>query len=363
MSDEEQEPYVSRLARLQGGLVAVHNAGTRVAYVSTGLHAPVLAEVEVPAYPALVRMLELHGFRVLGIEFYERAEQLNGTQPPDWRSFCPGMGWLVHDATSDWTERSTCAYQKGDRRFGRLAAQIAFGLRTADERLRQAALAYSAQLRGRQMQQDLQQFTVFQDLNSLPVTLAIHAMFYDLGSVRDTLAQFLARYVFQIEGPPPRQATWDMAKLVERLRSRGHPADSEWHKLLLQATDKHSNPPGWLAQLAQYRNLFMHSAPLHFARRVKGAVQEMQTFGALGDLPLLYHPLPIHSRDEVEASADTLRVRPHRSSEPDALEYLSSTVLHVASLALAASAKAPYERMVLNLTEADIIGPVRTKAR
>jgi hypothetical protein len=306
-----------------------------------------------------VRALENHGFRVLGVEFYEHAQQLNGVQPSNRRAFCPGMGWLVHDAISDWAERSTCAYQEGDRQFGTLAAHVAFGLRAAEERLRQAALSYSTQLRGRQLQQDLQRFAIFEDLNSLPVTLAIHAMFYDLASVRDTIAQFLVRYVFQIEEPPKRQATWDMAKLAEELRSPHRPANPEWRTILLHASDNRSSPPGWLAQLARYRNQFMHNAPVHFARRTKGAVQEMQAFGALGDLPLLYHPLPPLSDGESRTSTGEPCVRPRRSTEPDALEYLSTALLHLASLSLGASSKAPYERMVLNLTDADIIGPIR----
>lgn len=362
----EQMPNVCRLARLCGGLIAVHNPGTNHADIATGLGVRVLARVTVPHFSAFVHALESQGLRVLGLEFIESERELNGAYPPRWRAFFPRHGWAVYEAIHDWRERSFSAHKKGDAAFADLAARIAFGLAAAEERLRQTALAYSAQLRGPQMRGELVSHAVFNDLHGLGVTLAIHAAFYDFGAIRDAIAEFLAHFVFKL-GAAHR--SWDMTKLVQALRSKSHGdglADE-----LLRITNSRSSPKGWLYMMSQYRNLFMHVAPLQFTRSTRFAVQEMQSFGALGQLPLLYHPLPadpgalkadrlarLQERGQRDGSPDMGQI-PGRTCEPDALEYLGTTLLMLAGFAHMVAARAPYERMPIRLTDADLVGGIR----
>jgi hypothetical protein len=362
----ELMPNVCRLARLCGGLIAVHNPGAGHADIATGLGVPVLARVTVPHFSALVHALESEGLRVLGLESIESELELNGASPPQWRAFCPSRGWTVYEAIRDWRERSFAAHKEDGAAFADLAARIAFGLAAAEERLRQTAVAYSAQLRGRQMRGELVSQAVFDDLHGLGVALAIHAAFYDFGAIRDAIAEFLARFVFKL-GAAYR--SWDMSKLVEALRSKSHGdglADE-----LLRITSSRSSPRGWLYMMSQYRNLFMHVAPLQFTRSTRFVVQEMQSFGALGQLPLLYHPLPadpealkadrlarLRERGQRGGSLDMGQM-PGRTSEPDALEYLGTTLLMLAEFAHMVAARAPYERMPIRLTDADLVGGVR----
>lgn len=359
-------PNVCRVARLGGGLIAIHNPCALHADIATGLGAPVLGQVDVPSFPAFVHALESQGLRVIGVEFIQSEFELKAVQPPEWRAFCPGRGWTVHEAISDWRERSYAASEGGDSEFADLAARIAFGLAAAQERVRQTALAYSAQLRGLQVQGRLTSRAEFEDLFGIEVTLAIHAAFYDFGAIRDAIAEFLAVYVFKLD---TTDRSWDMATLAQKLR--GKLASDHLTNQLLQITSSRSNPPGWLYVMGEYRNLFMHVAPVQYARSTPSAVQEMESFGSLGLLPVLYHPLPVDpaslkrgrleqlkQRGQFGDDADIRHAR-NRAVEPDALEYLGDTLLMLADLSEQVSTHAPHQRMPIHLTDADIVGDIR----
>lgn len=359
-------PNVCRHVRLNGGLCAIHNPGMRHADIVTGLGVPVLGCVEVPQFRALYHRLELLGFHVVGVEFIQSEDELNGAHPPEWLAFSSGRGWRVNDAITDWRERSFAAHRQGDASFVDLAARIAFGLAAAEERLRQTAVAYSSQLRGRQLLGALKHREIFDDLHGVKVTLAIHAAFYDFGAVRDALAEFLAGYVFKLS---PGDRSWDMATLVKKLREKT--IDDPVAVELLQITNSKSSTPGWLSTMSEYRNLFMHVAPVQFARSTSFAIQETRAYGPLGLFPVLYHPLPNdpaglksgrtkrplrHSRGQSPTDEWLL---PNRTHEPDALDYLSDSLMKLAELALSVATRAPYDRMAISLSEADIVGGVR----
>lgn len=364
--ERAQMPNVCRVARLGGGLIAIHNPRALHADIATGLGAPVLGRLDIPSFPAFMHALESQGLRVLGVEFIQSEFELKAVQPPEWRAFCPGRGWTVHEAESNWRKRSFAASKAGDAEFADLAARIAFGLAAAQERVRQTALAYSAQLRGLQVRGRLTSRAEFEDLFGIEVTLSIHAAFYDFGAIRDAIAEFLAGHVFNLRN---RGRSWDMTALVAELRKK--PVDKPLAATLLQVASSRSKPPGWLYAMSQYRNLFMHVAPLQYTRRTRFALQEMRSFGSLGLLPVLYHPLPedpvalknsrveqLKNRAQHDGGQDAEHA-PSRLVEPDALDYLADTLLLLADFSELVSSHAPHQRTPIHLTDADIVGDVK----
>jgi hypothetical protein len=217
-----------------------------------------------------------------------------------------------------------------------LAARIAAGLTYSESRLGDLARAYSFQLGARVRQRLIKDYEVFEDFNSLDVYKAIHSLFWELAVLRDTLAQFAARYCFS------QPAIRSMSKLRGKLANLT--VKDPIANGLLRATDDASG--GWLAEFSTYRNCFTHLASLDQAEGHRFAVQDMLSFSESSKMPQIYYPLP----DDIKAlyakrsiglpfsSLEELRAilsrRHDRVKDPDALEYLRRCLIAFTELSL-----------------------------
>ena len=92
-------------------------------------------------------------------------------------------------------------------------------------------------------------------MHSLPIYLAIHALFWELAVLRDNLAEFAAKFVFGFD------KITKFRQLLQRLNQDRRQSDDLAIELLM-AGDKEA---GWIATFTAYRNLFTHSAPMEQA--------------------------------------------------------------------------------------------------
>ena len=191
--------------------------------------------------------------------------------------------------------------------------------------------------------------------------LAIHALFWELAVLRDTLAEYVAKILLSEDGVD------SFGGLLKLLRGNG-----VVHPLRQVLLDAGSSPNGWIERFTQYRNLFTHSAPMERATGRAFAVQDWITTGDAVRLPYLYYPLPADAQElqkqrkagPLYNSAEELiqahkGQRPRRSEEPDALDFLADAVHEAASLCGTLSDHSPLAPKPIVLTDSDLAGPVK----
>lgn len=360
-------PVVSRLCYLGGGLCALNNAGSKIV-ISPGLGGPVLAEFDNPAFGQLFATLTKLGALVVGCEFYLDAEEVRGLRPAEFRVFMMGQGWLVHDTWDKWSQVASASMRADKMEVADGAARIAFEMQAVNHRLLELCRAYSNQLRSLVELRELEDYKRFEDLNTGPVIHCVHALFYELAVLRDYLAEFMARFVFCVQGKKGRPIR-TMASLRSRLVAE--PVEDPLCSEIIRSTTREAAEPGWLAILSAYRNLFTHVAPMELVALRSFTVQTYIPIKGDGRLPVLYHPLPANALELIRTRpngfpfsrfADWATAsaghRPNRDEQPDALEYLHVATNRMAELAAKLIERSPVAPERLHLGPDDIIGPI-----
>ena len=242
-----------------------------------------------------------------------------------------------------------------------LSSRIAFGLEYSQMRLYDLASAYSTQLRSRCAKDEPVEYQRFKDLLSPDVYKSIHALFWELAVLRDTLAEFAAMFCFR--KPSVRTSTG----LIKFLKSSASadPLSAEW----LSITDEKQG--GWLARFGSYRNFFTHVAPMEWAAGIAFSVQDLLKLDDQSTVPQIYYPLP-GKIDELtrersngafypttEKLLEAAKRRAERTTDPDALEYLYFSMNQFVELAATLIARSPLTPSGIHLGPEDIIGDVQ----
>lgn len=363
MTEASTWHHVTRIAWLSGGIVAVNNPGPSVE-IGAGLGGLLLDKLTLPAYPSLAATLQKRGFAVIGTSFIQTADEAMGIAPAQFFALSRIGTWRARDVQQKWRQVAHFSAVQDQMLLSDIAARLASGIASAQSRLQHLSHAYSSQLRSHVRTLPIEDYTRFKDTNSPAVYLAIHAMFWELAVLRDTLAEFAAPFSFEL----PRLTT--MKGLVKRLRTANcaHPLAGE----LVAASNETAR--GWLSLFSAYRNLFTHSAPLQEAAGIAFAVQEARTIADDFRVPALYFPLPadaaclirrrsagaLHQTFEEHVSASRIR-QPDRKNEPDALDYLANCFDQMVGIAEGLLDNSPIEPREIHLTKADIIGEIKIR--
>lgn len=243
-----------------------------------------------------------------------------------------------------------------------VASRIAIGLNYNEMRLLDLVEAYSIQLRGRLYKDTPKEYTRFQDTNSFSVYKAIHALFWEMAVLRDTLAEFSAKFCFGSQLNTIRGLTKELKKNPNHIDPLA--------KQLLEETDLETG--GWLAIFTEYRNLFTHSAPMEQVAGIVFAVQDKRILSPDLSIPQIYYPLPANvaelarrrSRGPLfetfkELVDATSGHRPERGTEPDALEYLHNCFNKLTELAASLITRSPIAGKPICFSPENMIGKVR----
>ena len=182
-----------------------------------------------------------------------------------------------------------------------------------------------------------------------------HSMFSDLASLRDHLAMFAARDV---------------------LRIVGHKIDS-WPKLIDDRAFKASTHPlaetlrkqgQWLDLFGEYRNLFVHNAPMGTAQGVAMVEHAILQLAGGKEIPSVSLTLPgdpaalrgrLRSETALHSFDHWLKIAQERNSGPDALAYCYETSAQMVRLAYEVSQHSPVPPVVPKITQADVIGEIK----
>jgi hypothetical protein len=347
-----------------GGLTAINNPGLKVD-ISAGVNGPVLHEFQLKTFSGLFSALSRQNLLVVGCQFFQDRAEMDGLRPPDSRVFDLSLGWIVHDSSQKWSQIASEAMKVDKMEVADVAARIGFELRAVEHRVLELSKAYSVQLRALAITQKLEDYNRFIDLNTGAVVHSVHALFYELGVLRDYIAEFISRFVLGVQkknGEP-------IATMAE-LKIALSPSENELAKEILAITDRKAK--GWLATVSAYRNLFTHVAPMEHVGKRSFAVQEYIQLDSGLRLPVLYHPLPDSALDLVKNKKRQLPFatflewanassghRPNRADQPDALTFLHDATIRMAQLADRIVGMSPVEPKMAHFGPDDVIGPIR----
>ncbi len=184
-----------------------------------------------------------------------------------------------------------------------VAARLTSGFFYSGLRLHDLAEAYAIQLRGVgrwSAIKECQEYQDYSDLNSPRVYKTIHALFPGRWlSLRDTLAEFAAKFCFSIRG------VTTLSGLAKALRKSSN--NDELSKMFIAMT----SPKGWAQSFTEYRNFFTHVTPLHEMDDADFAVQDLRCLASGLEIPQIYYPLPQDiqeaRREYLEKFADPAR--------------------------------------------------------
>ncbi len=357
-SSNNDWPHVCRIVWLCGGLVAVNEPGSHV-NIRAGVNGPIFYTLQLPSYGSLFHILVQVGFTVMGATFIQDTDEMRGIRPPEFRAWVGS--WRVSDLHQQWRQVAHTAAQTNEMVLLDVASRIASELMYCEMRLLNLTEAYSAQLFGRAQQGVLKEFERFEDLNSPPIYLAIHALFWELAVLRDNLAEFAAKFLFGFDH------VTTFGGLHKKLSQNKCGNDDLADELITAGRDT-----GWIAIFTAYRNFFTHSAPMEQAAEIAFAILDQITTADGHPAPQLYYALPDNIHELVkrrsggilyknfdELIAASTGKRPSRETEPDALYYLHASLQQMSLLAEQLIQRSPIAPKILQLTEADIIGPIK----
>lgn len=334
-------PNVLRVVWISGGIVAVNEPGPNVE-IEAGMSGSTLYRFQIKKYGDLFAALQKMCYPLIGCTFFVDPAELQGLRVPEFRATGNSAGWHVWDAKQKWRQIAFAASRNEQMQLMDVASRIASGLRYSQMRLRDLAEAYSLQLRGRLHEDGIKDYQAFSDKNSFEVYKEIHALFWEMAVLRDTLAEFAALFCFSIAEV---RSLSRLLKLLSKT-SQTDPLAIE----ILRASDPASS--GWLWTFTNYRNFFTHVAPLEQAANLAFAVQDMRKVEGMS-VPQIYYPLPrdieqlikerpkstfFKSWREINESSTLLR---DRASQPDALDYLHGCLNQLSELALVLLTRSP----------------------
>jgi len=321
-----------------------------------------LVTLRIPTYASLLTAIRELDVSIIGATFIEGTEEALGLRRPQFRAFNTDEGWLVENMHQKWRQIAHASSQRDEMQLMDVAARVASGLSYSEMRLQDLAEAYSVQLRSCTHGNAIQEYRRFKDTNSPAVYKAIHALFWEMAVLRDTLAEFAAAFCFAREG------VTTLTGLTRSLRKA--PSSDDLARILLGATDETTN--GWLSVFTSYRNLFTHSAPMEQAAGVAFAVQDTRVIATKQSIPQIYYPLPSNvselarrrSRGSLFKTFKELvdacsGVRHERHSEPDALDYLRGCLDQLVLLSTLLADRSPIKPKLIEINSNDIIGGIQ----
>lgn len=324
MTLESEWPRIVRIVWITGGVVAINNPGPEV-QIGAGVGGRLLGTFNLPTYPSLFAVLRQQSFPIVGATFIEDYEEAQGLRSPQFRALSDKNGWHAWNINQQWRDIAHASSKQDEMLLMDVASRIAAGLNYSEMRLLDLVEAYSIQLRGRLHKDTPKEYTRFKDTHSFSVYKAIHALFWEMAVLRDTLAEFAAKFCFGYQ-------VSTLTGLIKQLNKNSNYSDP-LAKQLLKETDLEAS--GWLAMFSEYRNLFTHSAPMEQVAGIVFAVQDKRILSPDLSIPQIYYPLPANvaelarrrSRGPLfetfkELVDATSGRRPERKTEPDALEYL-----------------------------------------
>ena len=273
------EPNVSRVVHCAGGVKALSNPDD-VALVGPNAKGQA-AEVEIDAYPNLIRTLRQLGLTPLGCQFFRTHDQIAGLREPDWRAIYQPLRnhrWPAFDVQQKWSQITHAASNANGMGVFWDGRKIAAQITISSKRLLCLSMAYQKHLFVLVDSGNFKPGSAMDGRFSGDVFLEAHAMMGDLVTLQDYLAQFVSRQI----SSPPAPSLDAMPKLVNSVASLN--IEDKLKTTLVEART-------WLKDCSDLRNLIVHNSPLGEATG-KFGLKQIEINTSLGNLAGLQLRLP-----------------------------------------------------------------------
>lgn len=362
----EAWPQVFRLAHLGGGMRASNPPGASIEFLP-----------RLPGTPrgfSLAQFNHLHaalmhgGLTLIGVDFISHRLEAIGAMPCDWRPHWPQRGYLAHDAETLWSQLATGAHDTDDYQLVDLCRRITFQIRAGSWRLHELSEAYHKELCGRIIDGEFKDGQKFESMNSFLIYLATHSFLTDMATLRDYLAEFMAKYVFM-----DFNAGRTHLRTLKGLRKNIIPSALGKHPLA-DVISNITDAGGWLKTLSTYRDLAVHYTPLASATRHPFLEQKLIKPSGGSAFPAIQFSLPgdpeavQKMRDTGGMSASVREWLRESFAEgnvvakgPDALEYSHQALGMMALLASEVGGFAPIKPKMAHFGPHNMIGPLTVR--
>lgn len=257
----------------------------------------------------ILLLAQQHGLRIVGVETNELEDEFDLYR---YWQFLPRQRPLSEVPISHWQNIAIAADAANDAPYAKAARSLAFSLNGASIRLRDISAEYARQLSAA-IAGGTRPGNIFSNLAVIDLQLAVHSCAVEMCAARDYLATIAALEAgLQRRKGPAKSPTFEPVDSLKELRSALKDQDHATrrnHKtceLLLQAAcrgDDSCPRGGWLYQLGETRNRFVHRSPIG-ARDDEIGIRLREVPSHLGTILTVTHW--IEGFDGTGASADAL---------------------------------------------------------
>ncbi len=353
----------ARIVHLAGGCRAINHHDPSVRFLPTKMDG-----IQAPTYGALYGVLESLGFRIIGVDFYSHISEVEGTVPPNWRSYYRSgkTPWPTEETAQAWRNIGNAGFKKKDALLWDMASRIGYQLRVCDWRLRDISEAYGAQLQVR-LKGDFKPATRFEDGFTWLTYLSLQSFLVDACILRDYLSEFAAEYLYKPMMGLGNLRITAMGALKKKVLNNIPNPDPLARELQTAAGDN-----GWLTVLGNYRDLVIHAAPLAQAKsRLFSLCDTLSIPGGMS-MPAIRCPIPenpamiLSARSTGDHFADFesqfntfARAAAGEVAMIDGIDYASEALGRLSVLAIKIAEKSPVAPEMMVFDRSNIIGETK----
>jgi len=350
----------SRILHLYGGCRAINTFGPTVELYPPPLGGNKL-QFQLANYPSIYSILEKKGLSILGVDFFSNTWELKGLIPPDWRTYHrrEPTSWSGFNATTIWSNIGTAAFNRKDGLLWDLASRISYQIRVCNLRLREVSESYNNQLCKCIKRNSFKFGDMFMDGYTLPLYMSLHTFLIDTCILRDSLAEFAAKYIFAAQCSQLPNIS-SMASLKKYFLKK---ADISIDPLINQLNID-TEEDGWIHQLGSYRDLVIHSAPLILANQKLFVLCSSIDIEGDKKIPAIFCPIP-EKPSEISASrtkgdhfdnfSDQFSAFIGSGSlKQDGLHYMHGVLENILLLSIKFATFSPYKPEIMRFEGKDI---------
>lgn len=360
----------ARIVHLIGGCRAINDHDPVVRFLPNTIEG-IPWQIETSAYGAIYGNLESLGFRIIGVDFYSHALEVEGSVPPNWRSYCRtrNTSWPTEEAAQKWRNIGHAGFMRKDGMLWDTASRIGHQLRVCDWRLREISEAYSTQLLARLKRNDFKIGSRFEDGFTWLTYLSLQSFLVDACILRDYLSEFAAEYIYKPMIDLGNLRIMAMGALKKKVLSKILDPDALTRELQVAANDN-----GWLTLLGNYRDLVIHSAPLAQAKAKLFSLCDQLSIAESAHVPILRCPIPEnpakilsarstgdHFGDFENQFSSFAKAATGDIPVVDGIDYASTVLGKLANLADEIAGKSPVAPEMMVFNSSNIIGGIEVK--